>query len=143
MLRRTLKRLLSGMTRPRRVVRVYRRRKGIAGTTLSYERHKEDARKVVHQKLKVWNAYYGYVYKRVAIRNQRSRWGSCSTKGNLNFHYRLLYLPEELQDYIIVHELCHLAAFDHSQNFWDLVARTIPDHALRRKALRGHARAAI
>ena len=138
MLRRVLKKIFTEVSPTRRIVRVYRRRASLAGTKRDYEAHKERARVLVHQKLKVWNAHYQHHYKRVAIRNQKSRWGSCSTKGNLNFHYRILMLPEALQDYIIVHELCHLAIFNHSKQFWDLVAQTIPDHAQRRRELRAH-----
>ena len=87
----------------------------------------------------MWNAHYGFSFGRVAIRDQRSRWGSCSKKGNLNFNYRLLFLPLPLVDLVIVHELCHLKEFNHSSAFWALVEQTIPDLALRRNALRHHA----
>ncbi len=60
---------------------------------ISYQRHKERARKLVEQKLVYWNQFYKYTYGRVSIRNQRTRWGSCSRKGNLNFHYKILFLP--------------------------------------------------
>lgn len=98
---------------------------------------KEQARAFVHSRLNVLNAYYGFVYHRVAIRNQKTRWGSCSKKGNLNFNYRIVSLPFHLADYIIVHELCHLGEFNHSQKFWNLVAQAVPDHRARRRELRG------
>lgn len=139
MLRRTLKKLFSNVSSSRRIVRVYRRRGSLAGTKRDYEAHKEAARRLVLEKLEQWNAHYHFAYKRVAIRNQKTRWGSCSTKGNLNFHYRLLMLPEALQDYIIVHELCHLTHFNHSNKFWERVAETIPDYAQCRRLLRAHA----
>lgn len=63
-------------------------------------------------------------------------WGSCSKKGNLNFNWRLIQLPPELADYVIVHELCHLKELNHSQRFWDLVGQAIPDYKERRQALR-------
>ncbi len=84
------------------------------------------------------NAHYALSFNKVAIRNQRTRWGSCSKKGNLNFHYRITELPESLADYLIVHELCHLAELNHSKKFWALVGETIPDHKVRRKALARH-----
>lgn len=91
---------------------------------------------LVMKKLVYWNQFYGYRYGKVTIRNQVTRWGSCSGKGNLSFHYRILELPEDLADYLIVHELCHLEAFHHRQTFWRLVEKTLPDYEARRKALR-------
>jgi predicted metal-dependent hydrolase len=82
------------------------------------------------------NAIYGYRFNRVSIRNQKTCWGSCSRKGNLNFNYRILFLPERTQNYIIAHELSHLAEFNHSKKFWALVARTSPEYAAIRKELR-------
>jgi predicted metal-dependent hydrolase len=67
---------------------------------------------------------------------QKSRWGSCSRKKNLNFNYKLIQLPLELADYIVVHELCHLQEFNHGQGFWNLVGETIPDYKARRDELR-------
>ncbi|MEY2664510.1 MAG: hypothetical protein RIT04_318 [Candidatus Parcubacteria bacterium] len=67
------------------------------------------------------------VWQRIAIRDQRSRWGSCSSKKNLNFNYRLLTLSPELRDYIIVHELCHLKELHHRAAFWDLMKLVIPE----------------
>ena len=101
-----------------------------------YQKHKEQARKLVQEKLLYWNQYYHYTYRRVSIRNQRTRWGSCSRLGTLNFHFRIVFLPEELVDYLIVHELCHLKAFDHSQRFWKLVQETIPVYERRRQILK-------
>ncbi|MDO8521292.1 MAG: DUF45 domain-containing protein [bacterium] len=122
------------------VVRIVRRkRRGmLAGTRSAYRKHKETARAFVHHKLKEKNTHYALSFGKVAIRNQRTRWGSCSKKGNLNFHYRIIELPEHLADYLIVHELCHLKEFSHSKKFWSLVAETIPDHKARRKALKRH-----
>ncbi len=106
-----------------------RRRKRIRRKALNPKRYlelKESARALVLTRLDSYNQHYRYKIGKVAIRNQRSRWGSCSSKGNLNFNYKIILLPVELQDYIIVHELCHLKQFNHSKDFWDLVAETIP-----------------
>jgi len=103
-----------------------------------YEQHKEDARKLIRRWLPELNTEYDFQYNRIAIRHNRSRWGSCSANGNLNFDYRILFLPEHLQEYILVHELCHLGELNHSQRFWDLVAERIPDYIERRKELRGY-----
>lgn len=101
-----------------------------------YLEDKESARVLVKSRLENWNLHYNYKYGRVSIRNQRSRWGSCSKKGNLNFNFRILTLPSHLADYIIVHELCHIGQFDHSQKFWDLVVETIPKYIEIQKELR-------
>lgn len=99
--------------------------------TKAYQMHKEDARALVLARLAHFNQHYQYTWKRVAIKNTRRSWGSCSALKNLNFNYKIIFLPPNLADYIIVHELCHLAALHHRQTFWDLVAETIPDYKER------------
>jgi len=101
-----------------------------------YLEHKEAARYLVKSRLAWFNQFYGWQWGRIAIRDQRARWGSCSSKSNLNFNYRLILLPLDLADYIIVHEMCHLAEMNHGRNFWSLVARTIPDWRQRRRRLK-------
>lgn len=101
-----------------------------------YLAHKEQARALIHDRLHHFNQHYGLTWNRVAIRNQRRCWGSCSSLGNLNFSYKLLFLPPHLTDYIVVHELCHLLELNHGQRFWELVAEQIPDHRERRHELR-------
>ena len=96
----------------------------------------ERARALAHARLEHFNRFYGFTYERVFIRSQKTRWGACSAKGNLGFNFRIAYLPAYLADYVIVHELCHLEQFNHSPAFWELVARTIPDHKARRTELR-------
>jgi len=119
-------------------MRVVRRRRTVRRVRLSrmsrtqskkqYAELKDDALVLVTQRLMHFNTQYSFTYKNVCIRNQVSRWGSCSSKGNLNFNYRIVLLPQKLSDYIIVHELCHLGQFNHSQKFWNLVGQTIPDY---------------
>lgn len=65
---------------------------------------------------------------KIVIRSQRSRWGSCSRKGNLNFNCLLMLAPEDVRDYVVVHELCHLIHMDHSPMFWKEVERVLPDY---------------
>jgi len=89
-----------------------------------------------HERIRHFNLSYGFAIGRITIRNQRSRWGSASKKGNLNFHYKIALLPPRLADYIIVHELCHLAEFNHSPRFWSLVAKMLPDHKERKGELK-------
>jgi len=102
-----------------------------------YLRRKEEARRLVMNRLEYFNGFYGFKYKRISIRDQKTRWGSCSRAGNLNFSYRILELSPAAADYIIVHELCHLSEFNHSSRFWALVAKTISDYSARRRELRG------
>jgi predicted metal-dependent hydrolase len=93
-----------------------------------FELHKENARQLIHARLKHYAPLCGVVYKRVAIRNQRRRWGSCSSLGNLNFNYRLIFLPSALCDYVIVHELCHLKQMNHGPRFWAEVEKVLPNY---------------
>jgi len=72
---------------------------------------------------------------RVSIRGQKTRWGSCSSDGEISLNWRLVLLPSELADYILVHELCHLRHMDHSPRFWDLVATLVPDYGLKRERI--------
>ena len=116
--------------------RIRRRRRQRTSVTKHYARHKEQARAVIVQRIEKYIGVYGFEFGRVAIRNTKSRWGSCSAKGNLNFSYRLLFLPEHLADYVVVHELCHLQELNHSSRFWQLVSQAVPDYKERRKALR-------
>lgn len=106
----------------------------------TYAFHKEAARRLAYAKIALFAPSYGVSVSAVSIRDQKTRWGSCSRDGRLSFNYRIALLPERLAEYVVVHELCHLLAFDHSARFWSLVARAIPEHAAARKALRAHHR---
>ncbi|MFA6999496.1 MAG: M48 family metallopeptidase [Candidatus Paceibacterota bacterium] len=118
----------------KKVVSRATRRKG--GENLNYLKYKKQATNLVKERLEYFNTFYNYKYGRVAIRNQKTRWGSCSKKGNLNFNYKIVLLTPKQADYIIVHELCHLREFNHSQRFWDLVSKTILDYKEVRHSLR-------
>jgi len=101
-----------------------------------YAKTKSEALALVAERLKHSNQFYNFPYNRIFIKNQKTRWGSCSAKKNLSFNYKILFLPKELQDYIIVHELCHLGEMNHSKSFWSLVSRTIPSAKPLRSQLR-------
>ncbi|MGN0361655.1 MAG: M48 family metallopeptidase [Bilifractor sp.] len=85
-------------------------------------------------------AYYaslmGVTYGRITIRHQKTRWGSCSAKGNLNFNCLLMLTPPDVQDYVIVHELCHRKQMNHSRLFWDEVRRVMPDYRQKEQWLK-------
>lgn len=78
----------------------------------------------------------GKVIGDIKIKNQKTRWGSCSSKGNLNFNWKLILLPPELLEYVVIHELCHLKEMNHSTAFWAEVKRILPDYKVRRKRLK-------
>ncbi|MDO8620185.1 MAG: M48 family metallopeptidase [bacterium] len=101
-----------------------------------FAEHKPKALALTRERLAHFNERYGFKWNSVTIRNQKSRWGSCSRRGNLNFNYKIALLPPDLADYIIVHELCHLGELNHSRAFWSLVARTLPSHRSLRASLR-------
>ena len=102
----------------------------------AYKEAREAARALVLRRLPELNAPYGLSYGTISIRDQKTRWGSCSAKGNLSFNYRIAFLPPELADYLLVHELCHLKEHNHSERFWGLVERAVPGHRALRKELR-------
>ncbi len=105
-------------------------------TETEIHQYREKARKVLTAKVQFWAGQMGITYGRIAIRQQTTRWGSCSSKGNLNFNWALVLVPEALQDYVVVHELAHRREMNHSPRFWSLVGQYIPDYAVRRKQLK-------
>lgn len=113
-----------------------RKKKVVKKVSVQSKKLRTEARGIVVQKVGYFNQYYNFEYKRIFIKNQKTRWGSCSSKGNLNFNYRITILPPELQDYLIVHELCHLKEMNHGANFWKLVEEQIPNYKALNKQLR-------
>jgi predicted metal-dependent hydrolase len=104
--------------------------------TKQYKEAVEAARALAHTRLEYFNTIYKSTYGTISIRNQKTRWGSCSAQNNLSFNYKIVFLPTELADYIIVHELCHTLEHNHSVRFWAQVARVLPNHAALRKEIR-------
>jgi predicted metal-dependent hydrolase len=105
-------------------------------TRKDYLEHKDRALVFIKERVNYFNQFYNFSFKKITIKKQISRWGSCSSKGNLNFNYSLIHIPRELADYIVVHELCHLKEMNHGKNFWNLVAHTLPHHKELRAELR-------
>jgi predicted metal-dependent hydrolase len=101
-----------------------------------FKKHQAAARLLIHERLAHFAPLCCVTYTRVAVRNQRRRWGSCSSLGNLNFNYRLIFLPRHLCDYVIVHELCHLKELNHGPNFWAEVAKVLPEYLALEAELR-------
>lgn len=102
--------------------------------------YRAQARIVFAERIAHCNAAYGFTFGRVSIKEQKSRWGSCSRAGNLNFNWRLLLAPLPVLDYVVYHELAHLKELNHSPRFWRLVARACPDYGSHRAWLRRHGR---
>jgi predicted metal-dependent hydrolase len=101
-----------------------------------YLNNREAARSLIIERLDYFNSFYNFKIKGVSIRDQKTRWGSCSRRATLNFNFRLYYLAPKVRDYVVVHELCHLKEFNHSERFWQLVAQTIPDYKKLRRELK-------
>ena len=91
---------------------------------------------VLPERLAHFAPLVGVTYGRVTVRNQHTRWGSCSSDGNLNFNCLLALVPEPVRDYVIVHELCHRKEMNHSPAFWAEVARVLPDYRTHREWLK-------
>jgi len=102
----------------------------------SFLKYKKEASKFISKRINYYNKIYQFDFNKINIKNQKTRWGSCSKKKNLNFNYKILFLPKKIADYIIVHELCHLKEFNHSRKFWNLVAKAIPNYLEIKKDLR-------
>jgi hypothetical protein len=82
------------------------------------------------------NRLYNFSFTKISVRSSKGRWGSCSSDGALSFNYRLIKIPVELVEYVVAHEIAHLAEHNHGPRFWALVERAIPDYKKRRQALR-------
>ncbi|HJC47064.1 MAG TPA: M48 family metallopeptidase [Candidatus Lachnoclostridium pullistercoris] len=99
-------------------------------------RYRELARAVISQRAAYFAAKMGVTFGRISIRAQKTRWGSCSSRGNLNFNWKLILMPPEILDYVVVHELAHRKQMNHSKLFWAEVERVLPDYRERRRWLK-------
>ena len=102
------------------------------------ERLKKQAKKVLPEKTAYYAQKIGVRYGQISIRAQKTRFGSCSAKGNLNFNCLIMKMPAEVIDYVVVHELCHRKQMNHSAAFWQEVARILPDYRTRRRWLKDY-----
>ncbi|HEX9036654.1 MAG TPA: SprT family zinc-dependent metalloprotease [Ktedonobacterales bacterium] len=100
--------------------------------------YRRQAGPVFEERLAHWNTRYHFTWASVNVKSQKTRWGSCSRKGNLNFNWRLLLAPPTILDYVVIHELCHLKEHNHAAGFWALVERACPDYREHRAWLRLH-----
>lgn len=98
----------------------------------------ERALERIRERIAHYHPLIGGSFGRVTVRDQRSRWGSCSSKNNLNFNWKLIMAPQEALDYVVIHELCHLHEFNHSPRFWNLVASQMPEYEIWKKWLKVH-----
>ena len=96
----------------------------------------EEALKVILERVEYFAKVIGVTYGKITVRNQKTRWGSCSSKGNLNFNCLLMLAPPEVLDYVVVHELCHRKQMNHSKAFWLEVEKVLPDYKEARKWLK-------
>lgn len=114
---------------------IKKQKKEPALTNADIEKLCQKALSVIPDKVKYYAEIMGVTYGRITIRNQKTRWGSCSSKGNLNFNCLLMLMPDKVLDYVVVHELCHLKQMNHSKKFWMEVERYMPDYQNYKKWL--------
>ena len=100
--------------------------------------YKRKAKAVLEEKCRCFAERMGVSYGTVTVREQKTLWGSCSAKGNLSFNWKLVRMPEEIMDYLVVHELAHRVEMNHSPAFWAVVERELPDYKRRRDWLKKH-----
>lgn len=110
-----------------------------ANAALAFERwYRAEAKQILKERVNVYARQYDLQYKKIRITSARTRWGSCSANGSLNFSWRLILTPMEVVDYVVVHELAHTVFHNHSKSFWKRVEKMMPDYKERRKWLRKH-----
>lgn len=102
------------------------------------KRYRKAAKDCFTSRVAYYHTFTGGNYTSITVRDQRSRWGSCSSRGTLSFNYRLLFAPPKVLDYVVVHELCHLTHMNHSKDFWNLVEQIMPDYRIYKQWLRDH-----
>ena len=102
--------------------------------------YRDQARSLLHDLVSEFARKYGYQYRRIRITGAKKRWGSCNSRGGLNFSWQLVMLPYEIIEYVVLHELVHTEFPNHSQSFWQKLESDMPDSSLRRNWLRDNGR---
>lgn len=102
------------------------------------KRYRNAARDLITNRVSYYHTLTGGNYTSITIRDQKSRWGSCSSRGTLSFNYRLIFAPQNVLDYVVVHELCHLTHMNHSKDFWNMVSCIMPGYKEAKNWLREH-----
>ncbi len=97
--------------------------------------YREKCKEKILERVNYYKKFIGKDFNNIRIKEQKKRWGSCSSKGNLNFNWRCVMAPKAVIDYIVVHEMCHLVHMDHSERFWNLVESILPDYTEKREWL--------
>lgn len=100
--------------------------------------YRKEAADIIGEKAADYGKLLKVTFREIHIKDQRSRWGSCSSKKNLNFNFRLIMAPEPVLDYVVIHELCHLRHMDHSKSFWAMVESICPPYRQYRKWLKDY-----
>ena len=111
-----------------------------AATLALEKRYRDAAKEYIPKRVEYYHEFTGGNYEKITIRDQKTRWGSCSANGTLSFNYRLMLAPPRVLDYVVVHELCHLTHMNHSREFWNMVESILPEYSEYRKWLKdnGH-----
>lgn len=97
--------------------------------------YRKEARMIIEQRVQHYSSQISSNYNNIYIKEQKTRWGSCSSKGNLNFNWKVVKKPLEVIDYLVVHEMCHLLYMNHSRQFWQKVESVLPDYRERKRLL--------
>ena len=110
-----------------------------ARAELLFERcYRQQARKILQERVDLYANQYDFQYKGIKITSAKTRWGSCSSQGSLNFSWRLIQAPLEQLDYVVIHELVHTVHHNHSKHFWKKVEKILPDYKEYKKWFRKH-----
>lgn len=102
--------------------------------------YKKLLKPLIMKRIELYQHHFEYSPNKISVRDQKTRWGSCSSKRNLSFNYRLLMAPIEVIDYIVIHEMCHMEHMDHSKSYWKRVHEVMPDYKIQEQWLKDHGR---